>query len=130
MSDVKQDDGRKPFFSVTLADCEVEFFRAGGNGGQKVNKTSSACRVRHVPSGAVAECREGRSQSHNKATAFRKMAESSRFQAWLRIEVARREGTLREVEARVERAMEPRNLRVEVHDERGRWMPTDVKGGP
>lgn len=122
------DEPRKPFFSVTLADCEVEFFRAGGNGGQKVNKTSSACRVRHVPSGAVAECREERSQSVNKQRAFAKMAESSRFQAWLRIEVARREGTLREVDARVERAMEPRNIRVEIHDERGRWMPADVKG--
>lgn len=130
MSDVKQDDGRKPFFSVTLADCEVEVFRAGGNGGQKRNKTSSAVRVRHLPSGAVADCREGRSQAQNKVTAFRKMAETERFTAWIRIETARREGTLREVEARVEKAMEPRNILVEIHDERGRWMPADVKETP
>lgn len=124
------EEPRKPFFSVTLADCEVETFRAGGKGGQKQNKTDSGVRVRHVPSGAVAECREERSQSVNKQRAFVKMAQSSRFQAWLRIEVARREGTLREVEARVEAAMEPRNIRVEVHDERGRWMPADVKEAP
>lgn len=122
-------ENRKPMFSVTLADCEVETFRAGGKGGQKQNKTDSGVRVRHVPSGAVAECREERSQGVNKQRAFVKMAESSRFQAWLRIEIARREGTLREVTARVEAAMEPHNIRVEVHDERGRWMPAGALNG-
>lgn len=67
---------------VTISDCEVQTFRAGGPGGQKQNKTDSAVRIIHHPSGARAESRTHREQWQNKRTAFRRMAESHEFQRW------------------------------------------------
>jgi hypothetical protein len=50
------------------------------------------------------------------------MAETETFKKWHRIEIARRTGALAEVERRVDRAMNPKNLRVDVQ-EGGRWVP-------
>lgn len=74
---------REKIFTVTIHDCEVQAFRAGGPGGQKQNKTSSGVRVIHHPSGARGESREERSQFQNKRTAFVKMANTKMFRNWL-----------------------------------------------
>ena len=47
---------RELLFSLTKNDFELQFFRAGGKGGQKQNKTSSGCRIIHKESGAVGYC--------------------------------------------------------------------------
>src|SRR6476659_7745021 len=56
-----------------LAQCEVDTYRASGPGGQKRNKTSSAVRLRHLPTGLIVIAEESRSQYENKAKALRRL---------------------------------------------------------
>ena len=73
-------NGRERWATLTdvqlLAQCEVDTYRASGPGGQKRNKTSSAVRVRHPPSGLLVIAEESRSQHENRARALKRLRQA------------------------------------------------------
>lgn len=90
-----------------LSQCEVDTYRASGPGGQKRNKTSSAVRLRHTPSGILVIAEESRSQHQNKAKALRRLRE--RF--WMQLR-----------ETQPEESVSSVNLHIGKKDER--YWPT------
>ena len=117
---------REKLFSVSIKDCEVQTFTVGGPGGGGKDTSNTGVRIVHLPSGAVGEGREERSQLSNKRQAFRRMAQSKLFQAWVR-RTAAQLGGRKSIEQQVEDEMAPEKLRVEVKDEKGRWVAAEEK---
>ena len=103
-------------FSISIHDCDVQTFKAGGPGGQNQNKRDTGVRVIHRPSGAVAESREERSQLQNKKIAFHRMANSPKMRIWIHRELY----LLGSIEDQVAREMNSKNLIIEGR-ESGTW---------
>lgn len=107
-------------FSVTTKDFIMQTFKVGGNGGQKVNKTNSGCRLIHPPSGARGEGREERSFDRNRKSAFNKLVNTDQFKVWHKLETAKRLGRELDVESKVNDMMKEKNLKTEFKVD-GKW---------
>lgn len=102
-------------FSVTKDEFEWQFFRAGGKGGQKQNKTSSACRCIHKESGAVGESREERQQVQNRKLAFLRCVNSKEFQTWLKLTASAVSAGFENIETQINKEMQEENLKIEFY---------------
>jgi protein subunit release factor B len=114
----------KPILSLSKdkGDFIVQPFKGSGKGGQKRNKTMSACRIIHPASGVVAECQEERSFHQNRKVAFERLVEKPEFKKWLKIRNAEALGQFANIEAEVEREMQ--NVKVEVMQD-GKWVEVE-----
>jgi protein subunit release factor B len=96
---------KKRWFSITAKDCTFQTYRGSGKGGQKRNKTDSAVRCIHPPSQAVGSAEENTTQKLNKRAAFKRMAESDKFQAWLNLKIEAGRGNVEIEEGGVTRKL-------------------------
>lgn len=69
MPDVPRD------FQLDMKEVRIDTYRAQGAGGQHINKTDSACRAVHIPTGIMAQCQDSRDQTSNKAKAIENLRE-------------------------------------------------------
>jgi protein subunit release factor B len=113
---------KKLLFSLskTNGDFVITPYKGSGKGGQKRNKTMSGCRITHPATGLYTECEEERYFEVNKRRAFDRLVSKPEFNKWLKLEIAKRQGKLQEIDDRVEREM--KNIRVDVKDAAGRWV--------
>lgn len=118
------DTSNKPILSLSKekGDFIVQPFKGSGKGGQRRNKTMSACRIIHPASGAVSECQEERSFDQNRKLAFKRLVDKPKFKAWLQVEIARKNGTLARIDEAVNASLSPNNIRTEVQRD-GKWEP-------
>ena len=126
--DIVEASLRTRFVSLGVRADEVEecFIRGAGAGGQKINKTSSTVRLRHLPSGVEVRCQRERNQSVNRLLAWSELADKLE---WRKAEAANQKQAARELARRQKRQksrgqklrmIETKKHRAKIKSARGR----------
>ncbi len=123
---MKQEKKKELLFSVTKNDIQISLFSGSGNGGQNRNKKQICVRMVHAPSGSISVGQRERTLPANMKDAFRNLVESKKFKAWHKLECARRLYDIDSIEDQVMEMMDPKNIKIEVKDENGRWKEVDL----
>jgi protein subunit release factor B len=100
-------------FSIKPSDLREEQYRGSGAGGQKRNKTSSAIRFTHEPSGAIGESESQRSQHQNRREALRRLSINPKFVRWAHTQAAVIAEGYASIDRKVDDLMRTENLRIE-----------------
>jgi protein subunit release factor B len=111
---------RERVLHITIHDCDVQTFRCGGKGGQNKDKRDTGVRIIHRASGARGESREARTQGQNKKIAWRRMAESSEMQKWLRIAHA-------QAIVEMDRELRGQQAQIVAQDEIESWIDKEMR---
>lgn len=117
-------NNKELLFTIDADDFKWDFFRASGHGGQKVNKTSSACRCTHIESGSVGISSDERSQWQNKKSAFLRCINTDKFKTWHKLEIGKRLLSLEEkrnLDNMIDNELQY-NVKVEIKDISGNWI--------
>ena len=113
---------RELLFSVTKKDLDITWFSGTGNGGQYRNKHQNCCRIIHRESGAMGTGQSQRDRSSNLKEALNNLANTSKFQTWIKVKTAEVTGVKAQIEEAVDKAMDEKNLKVEVKED-DKWIP-------
>ncbi len=115
----------KLLFSVTMKDLEMQTFSVGGHGGGGKDTSNSGVRLTHKASGAVGEGRDHRTNTQNRKDALVRLANSSKFKAWHKLECAKRMGQripeteeqiYARVDAQIEEGLRSGSIKIEEYD--------------
>lgn len=118
-------DERERVTILSQKDLTVSYFCGSGAGGTNRNKVASGVLIQHAESGAQGRASDSRCQIDNKRAAFKRLLQDPKMKFWLAKQLYEiRQGET--LEQTVAKDMAPENLRVEVKDADGRWVPEDL----
>ena len=116
---------RKLIYKLTVKDFKWIYFKGRGGGGQHRDKKATCCRCIHPPSGAKGVSSDHRERPRNRKLAFRRMAESKKFQVWAKLDALKKIGFIDRIEKEIDDSLaNPNNVRIEVKVD-GKWVETD-----
>ena len=113
-------------FSLTKKDFIVTWYKSGGPGGQKKNKTANACRIKHIESGAISTGQSHRSRIQNQKDAFYGLLKKPKFIIWKNKKIAEFDEK-QTIEQWVDEQMVPENIITEIRIN-DKWEKVDNEG--
>jgi len=104
-----------------LREVEIDFYRSSGPGGQHANKSDTAVRIKHLPSGITVTCEEHRSQHRNKESAFERLIKKLKEKN----KPVKRRYKTRPTRASKERRLKSKKRKADIKGNRKRVNPDD-----